>query len=312
MKRLIVVAGPTASGKTACAVALCRRIGGEVVSADSMQLYRNMDIGTAKPSERERQGVVHHLLDVLDPQENCSAARYREMASAAIDGVYARERMPVLCGGTGLYIDAVTRPMGFSGQIGDEQLREQLTRQAEQPEGKRLLHDRLRAVDPDSAARLHPNDVRRVVRALEVAQLTGRTMTEQMRLDAARPDEYQLCAFALSFPRETLYRRIDERVDQMMRDGLRDEVERLLAGGLPDHCTAMQALGYKEMARAIRGEITQDQAVELIKQLTRNYAKRQISWFKRDARVQWLEASGKSAQQLAGEMEVRARAAGVL
>lgn len=309
---LIVIGGPTASGKSACAVELCRIIKGEVVSADSMQLYQGMDIGTAKPDQAEMGGIPHHLLSIAPPTQRFSAAAFAQLTHKAMGEIRARGKMPVLCGGTGLYINAVTRPMGFAQNQGDEALRSQLEARAADEEGRRALHEELRAIDPKTAGRLHPNDIRRVIRALEVYQLTGKTMSELAEEDQRRPDLYKTAFFALDFPREVLYERIDRRVDEMMRRGLEDEVRALLKGGLSENCTAMQALGYKEMVWAIRGEISMERAVELIKQGSRNYAKRQLTWFRRDARVQWIEADGRTARDMAEEMARRARQAGVL
>ncbi len=304
MQELIVICGPTASGKTAVAVELCLAIGGEVISADSMQVYRGMDIGTAKPTAAEMHGVPHHMLGVAPPDEPCSAALYRERATEAIEAVNARGNVPVVCGGTGLYIDALTRPMGFFAR-GDSGVRGPLEAAAAEPGGKERLHATLREIDPESAARLHVNDVRRVVRALEVYRLTGRTLTQQRALDRARDGAYRGRLFGLSWPREVLYRRIDRRVDQMMADGLADEVRRLLDAGLAEGTTAMQGIGYKEIARALAGECGLDEAVERVKQATRNYAKRQLTWFRRDERVVWIEAEGRSARDISREILAR-------
>lgn len=299
-ERLIVIAGPTASGKTACAVALCRKIGGEVVSADSMQLYRGMDVLSAKPTPEETRGVPHHMIGVAAPAEKYTAARYRDEARTAIDGVIARGHMPVLCGGTGLYINAVTRPMEFSEKC-DEALRKSLMAQAEAPGGRRMLHERLAQIDPEAAAKLHENDVRRVTRAIEIYMLTGRTQTEQARLDAQREGVYRETFFALRWPREELYRRIDARVEDMLARGLVDEV-RALMNDPHAHPTAMQAIGYKEIAAALEGRLSMEEAVTLVKQLSRNYAKKQMTWFQRDSRALWIDAQGKSAEQIADEM----------
>ena len=297
---LIVIAGPTASGKTAAAVALCKMIGGEVVSADSMQIYRGMDILSAKPAPKEMGGVPHHMLGVADPAQKYSAARYRDEAKGIIADVLARGAKPVLCGGTGLYIDAVTRPMEFSERC-DDSLRRELMALAEQPGGRRKLHGMLREIDPEAAERLHENDVRRVSRAIEVFRLTGRTQSEQARLDARREGDYRETLFALNWPREELYRRIDLRVDEMLEAGLIDEV-RVLMRDERSHPTAMQAIGYKEIAAALEGRMPMDEAVELVKKLSRNYAKKQVTWFKRDPRTVWIDAAGKGAEQVAGEM----------
>ncbi len=297
-EELIVLCGPTASGKSAVALALCELLGAELVSCDSMQLYRGMDIGTAKPTADERSRVPHHLIDALQPDENCSAARYRELALPIIRSLFEVGKQPVLCGGTGLYIDALTKPLGFSVE-GDPAIRASFEREAERPEGKQRLHARLREIDPDSAERLHENDVRRVIRALEVHALTGVTLTEQMARDAVRVGDYPAWLYALDWPRDVLYARIDARVDAMIEQGLIGEVENLLQTGLSRDGTAMQAIGYKEIAAALSGEISMKHAVDQIKQATRNYAKRQLTWFRRDKRVTWIPAEGCSADEIA-------------
>ncbi|MEA5066563.1 MAG: tRNA (adenosine(37)-N6)-dimethylallyltransferase MiaA [Eubacteriales bacterium] len=296
--------GPTASGKSAVAVELCRLIGGEVVSCDSMQLYRGMDVGTATPTEAEMGGVAHHLLNILDPSESFSAAAYRARAIPVIEDIRARGRIPVLCGGTGLYVNALTRPLGFA-EPGDEALRQALQAVADGPGGRRILHDRLRAIDPDRAARLHENDVRRVIRAIEAHQLTGRTAGERAALDREREGDYRGLLFAPDWPRATLYERIDRRVMEMMHLGLPAEVDALIAAGVPMTATAMQAIGYKELIRAREGFITLDEAVGLIQQGTRRYAKRQLTWFYADPRVQWVPAEERSAQDIAREIKER-------
>jgi tRNA dimethylallyltransferase len=303
MEKMIlpVVAGPTASGKTACAVALCRLIGGEVISADSMQIYAGMEILSAAPTQAEMAGIAHHMIGCVDPASGYSADAYREDAKACIADIASRGKVPVLCGGTGLYINAVTRPMSFSSQRSDEAMHEQLMKMGETPEGKRKLHDMLRQIDPESAGRVHENDVRRVSRALEIYRLTGVTQTEHTRRDRMRQGDYREILFALDYPREVLYRRIDRRVDTMIEAGLVDEVRRLMADESA-HPTAMQAIGYKEIAAALRGEIGMDEAVRWTKQATRNLAKRQLTWFRRDPRVHWLKAEGESAQSLAVQM----------
>ena len=300
---LPVVAGPTATGKTACAVMLCGLIGGEVISADSMQVYRGMAVLSAAPTPDETRGVPHHLIGFVDPSSRYTADAYREDAKRAIAEVIERGRQPVLCGGTGLYINAVTRPMSFSMQS-DEAMHAELMAMGETAAGRRALHDQLRAVDPESADRLHENDVRRVSRALEIYRLTGVTQTEHTRRDRMRQGDYREILFALDYPREVLYRRIDRRVDTMIEAGLVDEVRRLMADESA-HPTAMQAIGYKEIAAALRGEIGMDEAVRWTKQATRNLAKRQLTWFRHDDRVIWLNAIDRSAESLAQEMRDR-------
>lgn len=298
--KLIVIAGPTASGKTACAVELCKKIGGEVVSADSMQIYRGMEVLTAMPTQTEMQGVAHHMLGIADPVEKYSAARYRDEARQVIAQVYARGAQPVLCGGTGLYINAVTRPMDFSEKC-DESLRAELLSIAEQPGGRKRLHDMLAEIDPEAAQKLHENDVRRVTRAIEAYRLTGRTRSEQEKLDAQREGDYRETLFCLRWPRDVLYRRIDLRVDEMIKDGLVDEV-RALRRNETKHPTAIQAIGYKEIAAALEGRMEMTEAVDLVKQLSRNYAKKQMTWFQRDPRAVWIDAMDKSASEIAQEM----------
>lgn len=298
---LPVIAGPTASGKTGCAVALCRLIGGEVVSADSMQIYAGMAVLSAAPTVQEMAGVRHHLIGCVDPASGYSADAYREDAKACIADISARGYVPVMCGGTGLYIDAVTRPMSFSRQRSDEAMHRQLMAMGETPEGKRRLHDMLRQIDPKSAERLHENDVRRVSRAIEVFRLTGVPLSEHNRLDRSREGDFREIIFALDWPREALYRRIDARVDAMMAAGLAEEVRALMARE-ERHPTALQAIGYKEIAAALRGETDMAYAVYQTKRASRNLAKRQLTWFRRDPRVLWLSAEGKNAQELAEEI----------
>ncbi len=298
---LPVIAGPTASGKTGCAIALCRLIDGEVVSADSMQIYSGMGILSAMPAGAEMRGVRHHLLGCVDPCSAYSADAYRSDAKACIYDILSRGRQPVLCGGTGLYIDAVTRPMSFSRQRSDPEMHRQLLELAEQPGGRRRLHDALRQVDPDSADRLHENDVRRVARAIEIYRLTGITQSEHTRLDRTGEGDFREIIFALDWPRDALYSRIDARVEAMLAAGLVDEV-RALAADEQRHPTAIQAIGYKEIAAALRGEMPLEKAVYLMKKATRNLAKRQLTWFRRDERVIWLEAEGETADSLARRM----------
>lgn len=297
---LIVVAGPTASGKTACAVELCRLIDAEVVSADSMQIYRGMDVLSAMPTQEEMRGIPHHMLGIADPSEKYSAAMYRERANEIIADIHARGKRAVVCGGTGLYINALTRPLSFS-ERSDEKMHDELMALADEPGGRRKLHDMLKAVDPESAARLHENDVRRVARAVEIFRLTGITQTEQAKLDAQREGDYNETVFALDWPRDVLYSRIDRRVDEMLNHGLLNEVRRLMSDS-ERYPTAAQAIGYKEIAMALDGRIGMNEAIILVKQATRNYAKRQLTWFRRDPRTVWIPAEGRSAAEIAQDM----------
>lgn len=296
---LLIICGPTASGKTACAVRLAQRLRTEVVSCDSMQVYRGMDVLSAKPTEAEMDGVTHHMIGVADPSEPFSAAIYRDRAVPVIRKLLDAGRLPVLCGGTGLYIDALTRPMGFSVRS-DPELHAQLMARFAEPGGREALFEELRRVDPESAARLHINDARRVTRALEVYRQTGHSLTELNRLDAQREGDFSERLFALRWPRDVLYDRINRRVDDMVARGMIDEVRAVMASGAGQ--TSCQALGYKEIAAALRGESSMAEAIEQVKTGSRHYAKRQLTWFGRDARVCWIDAPGRNIEDICDEI----------
>ena len=286
--KVLVICGPTASGKTALAVALAKAHNGEVVSADSMQIYRTMDIGTAKPTAEEMEDVPHHMLDVADPEEDFSVARYVDMAARCVDDILSRGRLPILAGGTGLYIDSLLSGRTFAPFQPDSPLRGQLEEQLRREGGAAMLA-RLAQVDPDSAARLHPNDEKRIVRALEVYQSTGKTITQHNLETQAIPPRYDALTLALAFERrEDMWSRIDRRVDQMMDQGLVAEVQGLLDSGVPAKCTAMQAIGYKEMAAALLSGGDVRAAAEEIQLRSRQYAKRQLTWFRRNRAARWL------------------------
>lgn len=299
---LLILCGPTASGKTACAVEIAHRLGSEVVSCDSMQLYRGMDVLSAKPTLEEMRGIPHHMLSVADPSEPYSAAIYRDNALPSIRSLHDRGKLPILCGGTGLYIDALTKPMGFSVKS-DPELHDQLMAQFDAPGGREALWAELERVDPESAARLHMNDARRVTRALEVYRQTGQTLTELNRLDAQKEGDFAEQLFALDWPRDVLYERINRRVDQMLEMGLIDEVRAVMDTGAGK--TSWQALGYKEIADALRGKIGMGEAIEQVKTGSRRYAKRQLTWFRRDERVQWIPAQGRSIADICDEILTR-------
>ena len=286
--KILVVSGPTASGKTALAVELALARNGEVVSADSMQIYRRMDIGTAKPTRAEMRGVPHHMLDVADPEEDFSVARYVELAARCVDDILARGKLPIVAGGTGLYIDSLLSGRTFARFDPDSPLRRELEEELAQRGGAALLEE-LSRVDPDTAARLHPNDGKRIVRALEVYRSTGTTLTAHNAMTRSLPPRYDALTLTLAFQcREDMWDRIDRRVDRMMADGLAEEVRALLDSGVPDRCTAMQAIGYKEMAAALRGDGDTARAAEEIKLRSRQYAKRQLTWFRRNPEARWI------------------------
>ena len=279
--QIIVVAGPTASGKTKLGIELARQYGGEIVSADSMQLYRGMDIGTAKATPDEQARAVHHMLDVADPSESWSVARYVDEAGRVCDDILSRGRVPVLVGGTGLYIDSLISGRDFADNQEDKRLRAELEAEYDRLGGEAMLA-RLAAFDPERAAKLGAGDKRRIVRAIEIYRLTGKTATAHDEETRRRPPRYGAARIVLNYKdRADLYARIDRRVTQMAADGLFREVQRLLDSGLPSDATAMQAIGYKEAVLALKGELTRDEALDLIRQGSRRYAKRQITWFGR-------------------------------
>lgn len=288
-KPLVVMVGPTGVGKTALAVELARRLDGEVVTADSMQVYKGMDIGTAKPTLKEMKDVPHHLIDVVPPDTPFNVAMYRDLAHAAIDQIHERGRLPIVSGGTGLYVRAILDEFLFPDQGADLGLRQTLQAEAQQL-GNAGLHARLAAIDPTAADRLHPNDVRRVIRALEVHATTGRTMTEQIAEASAREPRYRAVRIGLTRPREELYRRIDARVDELLRRGLVEEV-RHLRERYDMQKTALQGLGYKEIVAYLDGEVALEDAIYMLKRETRKYAKRQYTWFRRDEAVIWFDLS---------------------
>ena len=283
MNNIICIAGPTASGKTALAVELAKAHNGEVVSSDSMQIYRRMDIGTAKPTVEEMQGIPHHMIDIIEPHEDFSVARYVDMAAKCVDDILARGKLPIVAGGTGLYIDSLLSGRTFPAFSPESPLRGELEGRIRAEGGEKLLEE-LAKVDPESAARLHPNDEKRIVRALEVYLTTGKTITQHNAETQAIPPRYDALTLNLSYEnREDMWGRIDRRVDVMMEQGLVEEVRALLSSGVPDKCTAMQAIGYKEMVQAVRVTGDYKAGAEEIKLRSRQYAKRQLTWFKRNA-----------------------------
>lgn len=287
MNNIICIAGPTASGKTALAVELAKELNGEVVSCDSMQVYRRMDIGTAKPTLEEMQGIPHHMIDVAEPWEDFSVSRYCEMAAPIVDDILSRGKTAVIAGGTGLYMDCLIRGNTFA-PFPATGVRERLEAQAD-ADGMEAMLSHLRAVDPDAAQRLHLSDRKRILRALEVYLETGETITEHNRKTQAVPPRYSPLWLGLDFTeREELYRRIDLRVGLMLQQGLVEEIRGLLAEGIPEKATAMQAIGYKEFVDALDGRCTIEEAADQVRQSSRRYAKRQLTWFRRNKAIHWL------------------------
>ncbi len=284
--KIIAIAGPTASGKTALSIAVAKHFGGEVVSCDSMQIYKRMDIGTAKPDEEEMSGIRHHMIDIIEPDENYNVVSFKKDAEAVIDEILERGKLPVLVGGTGLYMDSVLNNVGFTETKSDEAVRKELTELWEKM-GSEYMHAELEKIDPESAEKIHPNNVRRVIRALEIYRTTGKTMT-QVNEESKREPKYDSLVFGLMWDREVLNERINRRVDIMMEKGLLDEVEELKASGLKRELTSMQAIGYKELFEYFDGLVTLDEAVEKIKLESRRYAKRQMTWLRRNEKINWL------------------------
>ena len=287
MNPIICIAGPTASGKTALAVALARELDGEVVSCDSMQVYKRMDIGTAKPSPEERQGIPHHMIDVAEPWEDYSVSRYCADAAPIVEDIVSRGKTAIIAGGTGLYMDSLIRGNDFA-PFPSTGVRERLEREADR-EGMEAFLARLRAVDPEAAARLHLSDRKRIIRAMEVYLETGETITAHNRRTQALPPRFSPVWLGLDFEsRAELYSRIDRRVDVMLEAGLLEEIRALLHSGIPEKCTAMQAIGYKEFTDALDGRCTVEAAADQVRQSSRRYAKRQLTWFRRNGRIHWL------------------------
>ena len=296
MNNIICIAGPTASGKTALAVELARELNGEVVSCDSMYVYKRMNIGTAKPTVEEMGGIVHHMIDVAEPDQDFSVSKYCDMAAPIVDDIVARGKTAIIAGGTGLYMDSLIKGNDFA-PVPATGIRQQLEAKAEAV-GFEAMREALRAVDPESAARLL--DTRRVIRALEVYYETGITMTEHNRRTQAIPPRYAPLMLGLTYAdRAELYRRIDLRVSIMLEQGLLEEIKALLASGIPASCTAMQAIGYKEFVEALNGNCTIEEAADLVRQSSRRYAKRQLTWLRRNEEIHWLtRRTGQSSEEI--------------
>lgn len=286
---LIVVAGPTASGKTGLAIDIANYVGGEIVSADSMQIYKYMNIGSAKPTQEERAKAVHHMIDFLEPDAEFSVADYTEMAHKVIADIYERGKIPIMAGGTGLYINSVVNDVTFGEMDTDYELRESLRKTAEEKGSEYLLHI-LSEFDEVSAKKLHPNNLRRIIRAIEFYKITGKPISEHQEETKKTQSRYNPLMLCVNWDREELYDRINRRVDMMMDEGLLDEVKRLMDMGYTKDLNSMQGIGYKEVMDYFDGKASLEETVEIIKQSSRRYAKRQLTWFRRDERIHYVSS----------------------
>ena len=287
-KPMIILTGPTAVGKTDLSIQLAKAMNGEIISADSMQVYRHMDIGSAKVTPEEMDGVPHHLIDVLEPEEEFNVVVFQKLAKEALTGIYERGHIPIIVGGTGFYIQALLYDIDFTENDGDTAIRRELEKLA-QTQGAGCLHQMLQEIDPESAAAIHQNNVKRVIRAIEFYRQTGKKISLHNEQEREKQSPYQFLYYVLDTDRKTLYERIDRRVDLMMEHGLVDEVKHLADMGCTRDMVAMQGLGYKEILDYLSGEIPLEEAVYILKRDTRHFAKRQITWFKRERDVRWLE-----------------------
>ena len=303
-KPLIILAGPTAVGKTSLSIRLAKETGGEIISADSMQVYRHMDIGSAKITKEEMDGVSHYLVDVLEPEEEFNVVRFQQMAKEAAEKIWEKGKIPLVVGGTGFYIQALLYDIDFTENDGDESYRRQLEQKGSDEEGASELYEMLKTVDPKAAQEIHPRNIKRIIRALEFYHQTGRKISEHNETQRQKESPYNYAYFVLTDERSRLYERIDQRVDLMMEQGLLDEVRYLKERGVRKDSTAMQGLGYKELYAYLEGEYPLDEAVRIIKRDTRHFAKRQLTWFKRERDVIWADKSviGQEEEKLADYM----------
>ena len=301
LKPLVILVGPTAVGKTAASIGLAKALNGEIISGDSMQIFRGLDIGTAKITKEEMQGVPHHLIDIKEPWETFSVAEFKRLADEAIADIHARGKMPIIVGGTGFYINSVLYEYHFGEADTDEAYRAELEQYAE-AHGNEALWNILQEKDPDSAAKLHSNDTKRVIRALEVLHVTGIPASERQSTVDKQTMRYNAVYIALNMPREVLYDRINRRVDIMIQDGLEAEVRTALANGTEQDALSMTSIGYRQMIQYFNEEISFDRAVELIKRDTRHFAKRQLTWFRHDPNIQWVDKWGKTDEQVEAEL----------
>ena len=303
-KPLIILAGPTAVGKTSLSIRLAKETGGEIISADSMQVYRHIDIGSAKITKEEMGGVPHYLVDVLEPEEEFNVVRFQQMAKEAAERIWKKGKIPLVVGGTGFYIQALLYDIDFTENDGDESYRRQLEQKASDEEGASELYEMLKTVDPKAAQEIHPRNIKRVIRALEFYHQTGKKISEHNETQRQKESPYHYAYFVLTDERSRLYERIDQRVDLMMEEGLLDEVCYLKERGVRKDSTAMQGLGYKELYEYLEERYPLDEAVRIIKRDTRHFAKRQLTWFKRERDVIWADKSviGQEEEKLADYM----------
>lgn len=287
-KPMIILTGPTAVGKTKASIGLAKALNGEIISADSMQVYKHMDIGSAKIRPEEMQGVKHYLIDELEPDEEFHVVRFQEMAKAALETIYAQNKIPIVVGGTGFYIQALLNDIDFTESNEDTSYRKELEQLANE-KGAEYIHQMLRAVDPESADQIHMNNVKRVIRALEFYKQTGQKISEHNEKEKAKQSPYDFCYFVLTDDRQVLYDRIDSRIDQMLEEGLVEEVEALRQKGYTKDMVSMQGLGYKEILSYLEGEISLEEAIYMLKRDTRHFAKRQLTWFRRESDVIWID-----------------------
>ena len=301
LKPLVILVGPTAVGKTAASIGLAKALNGEIISGDSMQIFKGLDIGTAKITKEEMQGVPHHLIDIKEPWETFSVAEFKRLADEAIADIHDRGKLPIIVGGTGFYINSVLYEYHFGEADTDEAYRAELEQYAE-THGNEALWNILQEKDPDSAAKLHSNDTKRVIRALEVLHVTGIPASERQSTVDKQTMRYNAVYIALNMPREVLYDRINRRVDIMIQDGLEAEVRTALANGTEQDALSMTSIGYRQMIQYFNEEISFDRAVELIKRDTRHFAKRQLTWFRHDPNIQWVDKWGKTDEQVEAEL----------
>ena len=311
MRPLVILSGATAVGKTGLSVELAKRIGAEIISADSLQVYRHLDIGSAKIRPEEMQGVPHHLIDCFDPDFDFNVTVFQREAKKAVEDIHRRGKIPLITGGTGFYIQSVLYDIDFNETASDPAYRRELAEYAAK-EGAAALHERLSEVDPEAAEMIHENNLHRVIRALEFYRTAGEPISEHNRREARKTSPYDFAYFVLDRSREALYAEIDHRVDRMMEEGLLDEVRKLKEMGCTPEMTSMQGLGYRELLGFLNGETDLPEAVRLIKQNTRHYAKRQLTWFRREKDVIWLSAEGRTREELIADIQKRLMIKGIL